>query len=275
MNKGREQIKDFFIGVATHKPYAMPNNPIYKPIQVGAKGKATISNYLRDDLGENISELNSNFSELTAIYYIWKNVNANYKGLVHYRRYFKNHSKILISSKGDPFNLILDSKSLEKIFRNANVILPKKRKYYIETNYSHFKHAHKIESLDLTQSIISAEYPQYLEKFNEVLKRRSAHMFNMFIMRSSLFDEYCEWLFSILFTLQQKLDISTYLGQEARVFGYISELLLDVWIETNNVDYVEEPVLYLEGQQLLKKGSKFLKRKIIGSGDAHIQSHIE
>ena len=96
------------------------------------------------------------------------------------------------------------------------------------------------------------------------MNRTWAHMFNMFVMRSDYFDRYCKWLFDILFKVEKKLDISSYDVQEARVFGYISELLLDVWLETNNIKYVEQRVTFLENQNWLKKGGNFLLRKFVG-----------
>jgi len=268
-------MKDFFIGVAGHKKYDMPKDNSYVPIQVGASGKMTIPNFTRDDIGDNISNLNSNYSELTGIYYIWKNVNSRYKGLVHYRRYLKSKENHFTNGENKIFDKILTTSDLESLFKSADVILPQKRKYYIETNYSHYVHAHPSEALKCTKNIISEMYPKYRSSYDEVMNARSAHMFNMFIMKSEFFDEYCEWLFSILFELQNRLDISDYSQQEARVFGYVSELLLDVWLKNNKISFVEVPVLYVEGQQLFKKGIGFIKRKVIGHGEAHIKSHVD
>ena len=73
--------------VAAHKEYRMPKDPMYLPIQVGAEGKRSFG-YQRDDTGENISSANPRMCELTAIYWAWKNLDADYVGLVHYRRHF-------------------------------------------------------------------------------------------------------------------------------------------------------------------------------------------
>ena len=45
------------------------------------------------------------------------------------------------------------------------------------------------------------------------------------------------------------------------MFGRISELLLDVWIETNGESYVEAPLVNIEKTNWVKKGSAFLKAK--------------
>lgn len=268
-------MNKFFIGVAGHKPYKMPQYDIYTPIQVGASGRPTIDGFLRDDVGDNISNLNANFSELTGLYYIWKNVNSEYKGLVHYRRYLGKRKYKLSFKNGERLSDILKISDLESLFDNNSVILPKKRRYYIETNYSHYINAHPAEGLSYTKRIIGECCPEYLAAFDKVMNRRSAHMFNMFIMRSELFDSYCSWLFTVLFELKKKIDLSKYSGQEVRVFGYISELLLDVWIEKNKISFKEVPVLYIEGQHLFRKGVKLVQRKITGHGDAHIKSSVD
>lgn len=266
---GSNITKEIFIGVAAHKLYKMPKDRSYVPIQVGSYGKKTISHFIRDDIGDNISNMNANFSELTGLYYIWKNIDAEYKGLVHYRRYLSNFTYL------GKHKSALSTSELKRLLLKNDVILPKKRRYYIETNYSHYVHAHLTEGLDLTKKIILEKHPEYLSSYNHVMNARSAHMFNMFVMKSALFDEYCEWLFSILFELRDNLDVSNYSKQEARVFGYVSELLLDVWIEKNNISFLEVPVLYVEGQKIVKKGIRFLERKFLGRGETHIGSHID
>lgn len=246
--------------VATHKKYWMPKDEIYLPIQVGKEGKKDLG-YIGDNTGDNISIKNSNYCELTAIYWAWKNLEADYIGLVHYRRYFTKHNfRNCEMKKRD----ILSKKDFENIFKDVDIIVPDKRRYYIETNRSHYNHAHYKKDLNETENIIKEIYPEYSIAFNKVMNRTWAHMFNMFVMRKDYFGEYCEWLFTILFELERRIDISNYTVMEARVFGFISELLLDVWLETKQIKYKEVNVSFMEKQNWLKKGTLFLKRKIIG-----------
>ena len=149
------------------------------------------------------------------------------------------------------------------------MILPTKRHYYIETNYSHYVHAHKQEPLDVTRIIIKQYYPEYLGSFDKIMKKRSAHMFNMFIMKKKNFDDYCTWLFSVLGRLEENIDISEYSVQEKRVFGYISELLMDVWIEQNNVRYTENKWGQLGKRYLIKKAYSFIMRKLGRNENTH------
>ena len=69
------------IVVATHKPYRMPPDPCYLPLHVGKAGKEEMG-FAGDDTGENISRKNPYYCELTGLYWLWKNVHTDYKGLV-------------------------------------------------------------------------------------------------------------------------------------------------------------------------------------------------
>ncbi|MDE3750527.1 DUF4422 domain-containing protein [Pediococcus pentosaceus] len=242
--------------VAAHKKFPMPaDKDLYLPVLVGAtKNYKNGIKYQRDDEGDNISYKNSNYNELTAIYWAWKNLDADVIGLVHYRRLFS------MSRKRELDN-ILNRNDIESLLDKAPIILPKKRNYYIETNYSHYVHAHHKEPLDETRKVIQKNYPKYLNAFDSVMKQKSAHMFNMFIMKNKEFKQYASWLFDILFEVERNIDISDYSVQEARVFGYISELLLDVWIETNDKKYIETNWIQIGDRKLILKALNFIKRK--------------
>ena len=256
-------MKNIKIIVAAHKKYDMPDNNIYLPVFVGANGKEDIDGYRRDDTGDNISIKNPNFCELTGLHWAWKNLDADYIGLVHYRRYFKG-KKCNSKDIKDRLASVLNDKQLEELLKDVDVVLPKKRNYYIENLYSHYKHTTYVEPLDETGKIIKEKYPDYEKEFNNLKKRRSAHMFNMLIMKKEILDEYCKWLFNILFELEKRVDITQYDRFHARFIGRISELLLDVWINTNNIKYKEVKVIDIEPVNWLKKGTSFIKAKIIG-----------
>ncbi|ANZ63156.1 hypothetical protein AYR62_02960 [Secundilactobacillus paracollinoides] len=214
--------------VATHKKAIMPdNNDLYFPVLAGSsKNWVNGILYQRDDEGQNISRKNASYSELTAVYWAWKNLpeNIDAVGLIHYRRIFITKSHKLV-----------DQNFLERKFDKFDILVPKKRRYYIETNYFHYIHAHEGEPIEILQTIIKKHYPDYLSSFDKVMNSRSAHMFNMFIMKRPFFNEYCAWLFGILRRVELNIDITDYSQEEKRVFGFLSELLLDVWIIKNNL----------------------------------------
>ena len=245
--------------VATHKKYKMPNDKMYFPIHVGKEGKEGIG-YTGDNTGDNISSKNPYYCELTGLYWAWKNLNANYIGLAHYRRHFSFAKKLPKDIEGR-INKVLSYEEAKNILNNTDIILPKKRNYFIETLYSHYEHTMYVEPLNETEKILTEKYPEYLEEFEKLHKRTSAHMFNMFIMKKEILDKYCKWLFDILFELEKRVNPSKYDSFHARYLGRISELLLDVWINTNNLTYKEISVIDIEKVNWIKKGTSFLKAK--------------
>ena len=93
------------------------------------------------------------------------------------------------------------------------------------------------------------------------MRSRSGHIFNMLIARRTIFDAYYTWLFDMLFEVEKRLDTSGYSPSDQRVFGYLAERLLDVYVLHNHLRWVECPVVNLENQHWLSKGRAFLKRK--------------
>ena len=137
--------------------------------------------------------------------------------------------------------------------------------YWIETTYSHYAHAHHESDLKETRKVIEELCPAYTAAFDEVMGRRSGHRFNMLIARRELLQEYCDWLFPLLFELENRLDTSGYDDYNRRVFGFIGERLLDVWLCQRKQPYVECKVLETERPNWLVKGVRFLWRKIRGN----------
>lgn len=254
-------MKDIKILIATHKAYRMPSDDIYLPVHVGAEGKTLELGYIKDNEGENISSKNTNYCELTGLYWAWKNLKADYIGLAHYRRHF------IMNHKSDKWDRVADREYIESLLDNTDIILPKPRNYYIETNYDQYVHAHHKEDLDTTRQILEEKYPDYIDAYDRLMKSTKGHRFNMFIMKKQYFDEYMTWMFDVLFELEKRLDISSYSDYDKRVFGFVSERLIDVWIETNHYGYKEMPVQYMESQNWIIKGGKFLKRKFVANND--------
>ena len=80
-------------------------------------------------------------------------------------------------------------------------------------------------------------------------------------MRYDLYCKYCQWLFSILFKLEQEINLKNYTGYQRRVLGYIAERLLDVWIEHNHIQYIDTDYVTIEKINWVIKIKNFLKRK--------------
>ena len=245
------------IYVAMHKPYTVPENPLYVPLQVGAEGRAAFC-AVRDNTGKNISDLNRSFCELTALYWMRYNTDDDVAGLVHYRRYFASKRR----RGGDKWNRILGEDELTELMQDLDMILPVKRHYFIETTFSHYAHAHHERDLQIMRQIIQEQCPQYRPAFDAVMNKRSGHRFNMFVMKKEVLHDYCSWLFPLLFELERRIDISDYDDYNKRVFGFIGERLLDVWLMKREYRYTELKVLEIEEPNWLIKGGSFLWRKI-------------
>lgn len=249
---------DIKVIVATHKPYAMPADPMYLPMHVGAEGKPSIG-FTGDNTGEHISEKNPFFCELTGLYWAWKNLDAEYIGLAHYRRHFGG------KKKGTPMDRVLTGQQAEKLLAGGkDGILPKKREYYIYNLYSHYARTCYVEPLDIAGQILQEKYPDYVPGFERLKKRTNAHLFNMFILKKEHLDAYCTFLFDVLFELERRVDASQYDSFHARFFGRVSERLFDIWLEQNPLDYVEVPVVNMEPVNWFKKGGSFLLAKFTG-----------
>lgn len=256
--------------IATHKKYEMPLDAMYMPLQVGAEGKIDANGkpldfgYAKDNTGDNISILNPSFCELTGLYWAWKNLTADYIGLVHYRRHFS-----LINKSG--FQNVLSYDQLNPYLGKIKIFVPKKRKYYIESLYSHYAHTHYAIHLDETRKIILEKYPDYIKSYDKVLKQTYGYMFNMMIMDRSLLNDYCSWLFGILFDLQKKMNQQELSSFQGRFYGRVSEIIFNVWIdkklqsgEISKEEIKEIPCIHMERINWWKKGAAFLEAKFLG-----------
>lgn len=237
------------IYVATHKEYKMPNSSIYIPIHVGKKNSQKDFGYIGDDIGENISEKNSTYCELTALYWLWKNSNADVVGLVHYRRLFT-----------DKKDNILNGLEIKTILNKFDMIVAKKRNYYIETVESHYSNAHFKNDLILLRGTLEEKDQVY---FDKLMKERKLHLYNMFICKKDLLNEYCEWLFPILEKLEVRIDTTAYDSYQKRVIGFLAERLLNIWLmkKSESIDIIENKVTNLEKENKIKKGFNLVLRK--------------
>ncbi|MDM5263071.1 DUF4422 domain-containing protein [Sulfurovum sp. XTW-4] len=245
--------------VATHKQYRFPKNEIYIPIQVGSILHQNDFGYLGDDSGESISHKNDSFSELSALYWAWKNEyfkESDFCGLVHYRRYFEgteSFGKFRILSEGDIMHYM----------SQYDVVVPRKRKYYIETVRSHYDHAHYKKDLDTLEEVLREYFPEYMPAFIAVMDQKSLYLYNMFVMKSKYYDDYCLWLFTILFEVEKRVDISAYDRYQKRIFGFLGERLFNVWLLHHKLKVKEIKVKNIEGENLILKAVNMLKRKYI------------
>ena len=141
-------------------------------------------------------------------------------GLCHYRRYFACGLPV-----GDKRRRIMSAERLDKRMSGCAVLLPRKRHYWIETNYSQYAHAHHAEDLRAARRVIEQRHPAYLPAWERVMRRRSGHRFNMFLMRREAFLAYSAWAVRHPVRAGARLDLSGYSANDRRVFGFVGERL--------------------------------------------------
>lgn len=240
--KQNENLKIFIV---THKMVEFYQNKSFYPILVGAEN-SKLNIKLKDNVGDNISIKNKNFCELTALYWIWKNIDNKYIGVCHYRRYFnKKNIKICDYKNINKKYIDFDSNEIIETLKKYDLILPNvyNLKKAVKEQYNEY---HIIKDLKELGKIIKEKYEEtYFKNWDTILNNTYLYPYNMIICEKKLFDNYCEWLFDILFELEKRIVISNN-PYQARVFGFMSERLMLLYVITNNLKVKEMNVTKLD-----------------------------
>ena len=232
----------------THKPFTPPQDTLYVPLQVGAALHDKLG-YLTDDTGDQISEQNPYYSELTGHYWVWKNDRtSDYVGCAHYRRY-------LINEEGELYT----EKELRELLAEYDVVTTK----LLTLEYSYydaFDDRHNSADLDVLGEVIKELAPKYYENYERLVHEKRTYFGNMFVMAKPLYDRYMEFLFPLLFEAQKRIDMTGYDGYQKRLFGFFSEFLFYIFVVTEHLK-VKETMVGLVGE---KAETGELKRQIAG-----------
>ncbi len=232
----------------THKAFTPPPDPLYVPLQVGRACHEPLG-FIGDDTGDQISEQNAYFSELTGVYWLWKNYqDADIIGICHYRRYF-------ISEKG----LLYSHADITRLLADYDMIVTKKLELRMPY-YDGFASTHDEKDLIETERVVAEKYPAYAPLFHEMVHKKETYFANMMICRKDLYDAYCAWLFDILFEVQRRIDTTGYDNYRKRVYGFLSEFLLTVWIVHNGLHVYESGV----GMSCEKRETAEIKQAMSG-----------
>jgi hypothetical protein len=246
----------------------LKTDSIYQPIMAGnalLSGNQTITG---DDTGENISEKNPYYSELTGIYWVWKNTQQDVTGTCHYRRFFtaqpepflyklkrllyfpaglykKRYGLIYTENTGLFVSRILNQQELNDLIDKYDAILPQARKlkYTVETHYRRY---HDINDLKLLEAILTEKYPEYLDAFHDVLQGKKLYANNMFVLRNQQFQEFMSWWFDVLFEFERRIDLDQYTDYQKRILGFMAERLLNIWFKKQQLNCIELPVIYFK-----------------------------
>ncbi len=224
---------DTKIYIMTHKRFAVPEKDGYIPLHVGREGKTDLG-YAGDNTGEHISDKNDSYCELTGIYWMWKNVTCDIAGLCHYRRYFVQNGRLL------------EREEIESILQNYDIILGNSSMSQQGSVYAHYCAQHFEQDLLLCKETIRRLEPDYLPAFDLCMQSNLMNLGNMMIASKRLFDAYCTWLFPLLEEIERQADTGSYDSYQARLYGFLSERLLRVWIMMQPIRVREEEIAQIE-----------------------------
>ena len=281
-------VPTVIIAVSCHKPTAIPKAGAYLPIHVGAAlAKEPIASMQSDDEGDNISARHPRFCELTAQYWAWKHVEAEYVGLCHYRRYFcfdglvheaNDHAQIEVSdlTPETAREYRLDDDALiSQTVQQYDMIIPKEwdiRGVYTPKGPKRSVAKHMIAYGLVTKKILKAldktvarRQRAFRRDLNDYLCGTTYIEYNCLIARRSLFDEFCAFEFDVLNALDESFDFSDDPKNGERVFGYLGEILFSTFVmhlaRTGKANIGEFPLVFFEytyGEEelaaLLEKG---------------------
>lgn len=256
--------------VAHHKPGKVIESEMYLPIHVGKALSDRNLNMQGDDTGDNISIYNPTFCEMTAVYWGWKNIDADYIGLCHYRRFFtfqhnsmwvrvKNKLKyVFFSSIGNVLRHGVDfaytgqiSSDAQLFEQNAflfertihecldshrfDMIVPIPYHFACRDNESFFSVIGR-DHIVILKELVNEKYPKYSKLLAETLRSNTLYAANMFIFSRVLFHEYCNFIFPILMDHLDMVKSREWcidpLHEKcyARISGYLAELLTSTFI---------------------------------------------
>lgn len=231
-----------------HADCELIDTNIVKPLLLGADfNKSNIEGVAKDNTGDNISDKNKMYCELTGQYWMWKNVECDYIGFFHYRRQmiFNDNYDSKVSEWGlvnfDAYDnnvvekLGLTDENIEAYVKDYDLILPKKWDVTNANSKNMYEHYEKssqylhIEDLEIATKILLEKYPEYKDVIENEHVATEGYFTNIFLMKKEIYNKYCEWLFDILEEAEKQIDATYYNQQEYRVTGYIAEWLCSVY----------------------------------------------
>lgn len=166
-----------------------------------------------DNTGDNISDKNCNYSELSALYWAWKNSDKPVIGLEHYRRYLRVSEADLC--------MLIDS--------NVDVILPFPMVY---TPGISQQRTHWIKDSDwqAVRQALDELAPEYAVHVDQIDSQPYYLNYNIIIARKEVLNQYCSFLFPVLKRVEEFTDGA---NRHDRYIGYIGEYLCTLYFLTN------------------------------------------
>jgi len=238
----------------THKKFDTPPDSTYVPLQVGTACHHKLG-YLTDDTGDNISAKNCYYSELTGVYWVWKNVtDVDVVGVCHYRRFLLNDRELVLTA-GEIEDLLKDYDCLTSMSLDLNF-----------SYYYGFGVNHTPEDIDIAIDVIKEMYPDFYPLFNELVHQNHTYFGNIIYCRKELFDNYCAFLFPIFEEMGKRINLDQYDDYHRRLYGFISEFILFVWCKYKELKVKECKVGFI-GEKTETRETKQEIDRLLKLGD--------
>jgi len=231
------------------------DNPLYVPVRCGAVfDKENPMNIAGDDTGDNISERRMSFCEFTVQYWAWKNIEADYYGLCHYRRYLSFagkrfptdeftmiHNAVLTPRCKQKYGL-LNSRHMEEIISQYDIVVSEnasveniptpqgKKRTVRELWDNHDGVFFEKSSVNIMFEIIDEIAPEYSKSAREYFAGARHRGFNCYVMKKELFDRLCRFQFPIMFEMERRIDTSGYTQTMKRTPAFIGEMLYGIFV---------------------------------------------
>lgn len=249
------------IFIVAHKPCELPHNEVMRPIHVGraiSQRKEEMAWMQGDDTRENISEKNPQYCEMTAHYWIWKNVkDAEFVGVCHYRRFF---------------GIEITEENISEVMGDADVMMVEPS-WHIDSVYAYFAKFMGAENMTILWKVMKKLCPEYTETLETVCDGVKFYPFNMLVCKKPLFDEYCKWMFAILEECEKYVKLSPYTNGR-RALAYMAELLTGVYFIHRKLKIKSVPYIKIEdGKRIVVKRSSEEER-LLNDYEAMLQGKL-
>ncbi|ELU5091550.1 DUF4422 domain-containing protein, partial [Campylobacter jejuni] len=260
-------------------------------------------NMIGDDTGDNISYLNRCLNELTGIYWAWKNYdklgNPDYIGFMHYRRHFifDNNFTNSLQLNGDGYSYIININKqyfeyigfekyinlikqydviLPKLF-NCNQVIEKPHTFTTCKDFLCLWNGNQLSAYKLFIFIITHldRYKMYSSLVNEIDQNTVYYPYNMFIMKKDIFFKYCNFLFEVVFLLNDILgyDVSKRDVWTRRELAWVSEYISTLFFYTVKHKY-ETDIGMINFNNVFKVNNKTNDSENFYSAVKVVQNHL-
>lgn len=241
------------IYIAGHNNFDAPCDNGYAPMICGQDIINIDTTFICDNSGNNISKLNKSFCELTALYWMWKNdTTSSVVGLNHYRRFFAKKNIGCDEFTEYKSGEILVKKEIAAsndfhIGEHDDLDIIVSEKHHTGNIIHQYNMCHYVEDMYIVRNIIEKIYPEYISAYDFLIKNCDyISRGNMFVAKKHIADQYSKWLFDILFEMSDMKFYKNYNDYQKRIFGFISERIMGVWLLKNR------PNLYMERRNIVE-----------------------